>query len=170
MSQEFVAALETYRAASLAIWNDAETWHAEAARQDARPLAWPRPEDTGTHFEKLLALLFNADVDVVLVLLRSRDDPYSPPWPPDVRDPKLQTVLRMVQLGNEAGAAAMAEAFGGERITGRREYQNQTAEALAEFALQAARDLNLSRDEAFDLVGLPRRRGFRAVKRTHRKK
>lgn len=162
-------AIQLYHEHAMRVWDDEAVWNEEAARTACRPLAWPRPVE-GTQYQRLLAILFNADVDIVLVLLRQQGRTHSPDWPPDVRDPKMQTVLRVMQRSLEEGERAMRNIVGGERVTGRRDYINRTNEQLAAEALKAARALQLTRDEAFELVGLPRRQGFRAVKRSHRKK
>jgi hypothetical protein len=158
-------AVQVYQAAAIAVWNDEAVWIDEAARTGCRPLAWPRPHE-GTHYNRLLSMLFNADVDVVLLLLKANELPHSPDWPPRVDDPKMQTVLRVVQRSLEAGDRALRSLFGGERVTGRREYLNRVHEALAEEAIRMARALGMNRDEAFGTVGLPRRKGFRARRRS----
>lgn len=153
-------AIRIYHAAALAVLNDPRVWHEERASKEARSLAWPRPYE-GTQFNRLLSVLFNADVDVALVLLKARDDPGSPAWPPDVRDPKMQALLRVVQRAMEAGAAAIVGAFGGDELTRKRDYQNSVTEALAELGIA----WGLTHAEAAAALGIEPRRAKRARKR-----
>lgn len=164
MSDDFSQAVAAYQRATWPVLTDPAVWREESASAEQRLLAWPRPAD-GTTFNWMLSILFNADVDVLLVLLKAHDDPRSPAWPPDVHDPKMQVLLRVVQRALQAGAAALVAEFGGERITGRRAFVNRSNEAMADLALRSG----LKRDEAFAALGLGRRQGFRANKRARRK-
>jgi hypothetical protein len=99
---------------------------------------------------------------MVLVILRDRNDPMSPDWPPDIRDWRMQVVLRVVQRSMEAGDKATRVEYGGERVTGRRNWLNAVNERAAEWAVRCG----LPRDAAFELLGLGRRQGFRARERS----
>lgn len=161
-----------WQAASIAVWNSETAWREEATSAEARVLAWPQP-DEGTKHQRLMKLLFNADVDVVLVWMKAHAHPMTPAWPPDVHDPKMQVLLRVMARAGAAGEAAVLDEFGGDTVSGfgpNGAFVKQVNEQLAELALQMARDMGLIRDEAFDLVGLPRRKGFRAVKRARRRR
>jgi hypothetical protein len=94
----------------------------------------------------------------------------APALPPDPNDPKLQVVLRVVHRAMTAGAAAVQAAFGGDRITGKREFLNRTNEQWAEFGLRVARAYGLTRERAFEALGIPRRQGFRSLKRAARRR
>lgn len=153
-------AIAVYHRASLPVLDDPQVWAEEAQRTGARLLAWPRPCE-GTQHARLRAILFNADVDVVLVLLHDKGDPLAPALPPDVHDPKMQVLLRVVQRSAEAGWAALQAAFGGMELTRRRDYINGTIEALADVAWRSG----LPRGEAFAAVGINRRQGYRATDR-----
>ena len=162
-------AIATYHAGAWTVLTSDEAWCQEAASNECRLMAWPRPCE-GTQFNRLLSVLFNADADVVIALLRADDDPRSPDWPPDVRDPKMQVLLRVVQRSMQAGERAIVDGFGGLELSGRRDYKNMVKEQLAAHALTFASKLKLTRDEAFNAMGLPRRGAFRAVKRVHTRK
>lgn len=166
---QLAEAIAAYHAASLAVLTSDDVWLEEQASNEARLLAWPRPCE-GTQLNRLLSMLFDADVNVALVLLRADDDPRSPAWPPNVRDPKMQVLLRVVQRSMQSGEAAIVAQFGGLELNGRRDFNNLVNEQVAAYALGLAAKTGWTRDEAFSAVGLPRRAGFRAVKRTHRKK
>ena len=153
-------AIAVYHAASLAVWNDVDVWRQETVNPTDRLLAWPRPAE-GTQLERLLSVLFNADVDVLLVLLKARGDTLSPAWPPDPRDPRLQVLLRVVQRSMGAGRRAMVAAFGGKELNRRRDYINAVIEQMAAEAVASG----LPRAEAFAALGIGKRRGFRARKR-----
>lgn len=162
-------AILAYQGASWLVLTSDEVWQQEAASDERRLLAWPRPS-VGTQLNRLLSVLFDSDVDVMLVMLRACDDPRSPTWPPDVRDPKMQALLRVVQRAMQAGEAAIAEKFGGLELNGLRDFKNEVNERLAAYALDVAAKTGWTRDEAFSFAGLPRRLGFRSVKRMHHRK
>lgn len=162
-------AISAYHAASWAVLTSDEAWQQEAASDERRLMAWPRPRG-GTQLNRLLSVLFDSDVDVLLVLLRACDDPRSPTWPPDVRDPKMQALLRVAQRAMQAGEAAMVEKFGGLELSGVRDFRNAVNERLADYALDVAAKTGWTRDEAFSFAGLPRRLGFRSVKRMRHRK
>lgn len=164
MPDEFTEAVRAYQRAAWPVLTDPAIWREEAQRAEAPRLDWP-PQGKGTHFQRLLCVLVRADIDVLLVLLRDDEDPRSPAWPPDLADPKLQVLFRVAHRSMLAGERAMVDAFGGERITGKREYINLANEQWTEEALRWARRLKLTRDEAFALLDIPRRQGFRAAKR-----
>lgn len=161
--EDFSVAIRAYLSASLPVWNDEAVWREEQASAERRLLPWPRPYE-GTQFNRLLSVLFNSDVDVLLVLLKERDDSFSPAWPPSAHDPKMQALLRVVQRSMQAGEAAMVNAFGGERVTGRREYLNRVNDACVSWALASG----LPRAEAFELVGVSRAGAYRAMHRPRR--
>ncbi len=158
-------AIAAYHAASMAVWNDERVWREEQASTESRLMAWPRPCE-GTQLNRLLSVLFNGDVDLVLCLLRERDDMASPAWPPDAHDPKMQVLLRVVQRSMVAGHAAVQAGFGGLELSHRRAYMTATMEALADMAVRSG----LPRAEAFEAVGIAKRRGFRAARRATTKK
>jgi len=165
----YLALLAVYQPASMRVWNDHAVWRDESASGESRLLAWPRPEDAGTQFRRRLAILFNAEVDVILVWLKDQADPLCPAWPPHVRDPKMQVLLRVVQRALEAGEAAVIAEFGGVRITGAGpsgQFCKRIVEEDVRVARALARSAGITLDEAFALYGLPRRRAFRASKRT----
>jgi hypothetical protein len=164
MAEDFGAAISTYHAAAWQVLNDPAAWAQEAQRAGAAPLPWPPPMPA-TQAGRLFRLLVMADVDVVLCLLHINGDPLSPGLVPGADDPKMQTVLRVARRSMLAGEAAVVAAFGGARITGKRDYLNATREQWAEVALALARRDGLTRDEAFALLDIPRRQGFRAIKR-----
>ena len=156
-------AIAAYHAASAAVWNDEAVWCTERASIEKRLMAWPRPYE-GTQYNRLLSVLFNADVDVLLYILKERDDPASPAWPPDARDPRMQVLLRVMQRSMEAGAAAIQRDFGGLELTRKRDYMNAVKESLADVAVRSG----LPRAEAFALFGIgSTRRMFSARKRAH---
>jgi hypothetical protein len=155
-------AIAAYHGASWAVLNDADVWRQESINPETRLLAWPRPAE-GTQRNRLLSVLFNADVNVVLVLLKERDDPLSPAWPPDVRDPRMQALLRVVQRSMDAGHAAMVAQFGGLELSRRRDYINGVIERMAAEAIASGMP---TRDAAFVALGIDERRGYRARKRT----
>jgi hypothetical protein len=165
---EFSEAVRLYHEAAGPLLFDPRIWEEESARANAPRLT--RPRSRGTQFGRLLAVLANADIDVLLALLKFDDDPRSPAWPPCDDDPKLQVLLRVVQRSQAAGEAALVAAFGGERITGRRHYVNQVNEQAVTHALQLARRHGLTRDQAFELLALPRRQAFRAAARAATRK
>jgi hypothetical protein len=167
--QDFSGAIGAYHAASWRVLNDPAVWHEEAQRADAPALPWP-PTMPRTQYQRLLRLLVIADVDVVLALLRRKADPLASASLCNPCDPNLQIVLRVAHRAMVAGDAALVRAYGGERVTGKREYTNRTNEQWTALALRYARAQGLSRDHAFELFGIPRRQGFRAAKRATRKK
>lgn len=154
-------AIAVYHAASVAVWNDIEVWRQEVANPTNRLLAWPRPAE-GTQLDRQLSVLFSADVDVLLVLFKERDDPLSPAWPPDPRDPKMQVLLRVVQRSMDAGRRAIVAAFGGKDLNRRRNYINAVIEQAAAEAVASG----MPRDAAFAAQGIGKRRGFRARERS----
>lgn len=158
-------AIAAYHAASMAVLDDEKVWLDERASTESRLLAWPRPYE-GTHLNRLLSVLFNSDVDLALVILKERADPASPAWPPDIRDPKMQVLLRVVQRAMVAGHAAIVAGFGGMELTRKRDYKNAVMEALADLAWRSG----LPRAEAFETFGIPKRRAYRAVARGVTKK
>ena len=158
-------AIAEYHAASLAVWDDEAVWIEERASAERRLMAWPRPYK-GTKANHWLSALFNADVDLLLAILKERDDPESPAWPPDTRDPKMQVLLRVVQRSMVAGNAAIVAGFGGLELNGKRDYTNGVMEALADLAWRSG----LPRAKAFDTFGIAKRRGYRAIKRGVTKK
>lgn len=162
-------AVAVYNAASWPVLSSDEAWQQEAASEERRLMAWPRP-CVGTQLNRLLSILFDSDVNVMLVLLRAYDDPRSPTWPPDVRDPKMQVLLRVVQRAMQAGEAAMVEKFGLDELNGLRDFKNVVNERTAAYALDVAAKTGWTRDKVFSDMGLPRRLGFRAVKRMHHRK
>lgn len=163
--EALAAALKVYQHASMAVMDDPSVWDEEGSSSEQRVLAWPRPYE-GTQHRRLLAVLFNADVDVVLVLLKDREDPRCPTWLPSVNDPAMQVLLRVVQRGAEAGDAALVKAFGGLELTGKRAFSNMVTDQLADMAVASG----LPRREAFDALGIGQRQGFRARARANKPK
>lgn len=167
----FGAAIEVYQRASSAVLFDAVIWQQEANNQDQRLLQWPRPAG-GTQSDRLLSVLFNADVEVLLFLLADAGDARIPNWPLDLNDPKMQVLLRVVQRSMDVGWRAMVAEFGGLELSGRRRYKNEVMESLSDLALRSG----LPRGDAFAALGIGRRQGFRSLKRSantkgpHRKK
>lgn len=161
---DYTALCEAYKRASLLVLDDPLVWSQENANPEPRRLAWPRPYE-GSQNNRNFSLWFNADVDVVLVILKERQDPMAPNWPPDVRDPKMQVVLRVMQRAMEAGEAALVAEFGaefgGERVFGKRDFKNRVVEETAAEALR----LQMTRSEASAMTGIGLRRGQRARER-----
>lgn len=166
---DFTEAVRVYHAASWPVLNDPVVWRREAQRTNAPPLPWPIPLPR-TQWERFVCMLAAADVDVVAALLLARGDPLAPDWPLDPNDAKLQVVLRVAHRAMTVGAAAAQAAFGGERLTGKREFLNRANEEVVLSALRLARARGWTRDQAFELLGIPRRQGFRAAKRAARRK
>lgn len=159
-------AIAAYHAASAAVWNDERVWIEERASTESRLMAWPRPYE-GTQANRLLSVLFNSDVDVLLAILKERAAPdLLPAWPPDVRDPKMQVLLRVVQRSMDAGNAAIVAGFGGLELNGMRDFKNDAMEKLAEMAWRSG----LPRAKAFAAFGIAKRRGYRAAGRAVIKK
>jgi len=162
---KFTDVVDAYHAASRRVLLDPLVLAEERASSETRILQWPRPYE-GTQLNRLLSVLFNADVSVLLELLRLADDTESPVPPYSLTDPRFQALLRVVQRAMTIGADAIAAQYGGHEAAGRREYKNRTVEALSDWAIRSG----LPRDAAFDLVGLGRRQGFRARKRAAKRK
>lgn len=154
------AAIAVYQRTSRAVLFDAVIWQQEARNPDRRLLQWPRPAE-GTQSDRLLSVLFNADVDVLLYLFEDEGDARMPTWPPDVHDPKMQVLLR-VQRSMDVGWRAMVAGFGGLELSGWRRYKNEVMASLSELALRSG----LPRDDAFAALGIGRRQGFRSLKRS----
>lgn len=161
---DFAAAVRCYQRAAIQVWNSHEVWAQELARADAVPLPWPIPPQR-TNAAKWFAMLAETDVDVMASWMRHTRHPGSPDWPLRADDVKLQTLLRVVARSLRAGERAVFRDFGGQRITGKREFRNATNEQCADLALQLARDRGLTRDQAFDLLDIPRRQAFRSRRR-----
>ena len=170
MPDDLSVAIAAYRAAAWPVLADPDVWKQEQLRTDAAPLAWPLAVREHTNFRRLLVNLANVDVELSIGILRDHGDTRAPDWPPRADDPKLQVLLRVAYRALQAGEQAMVAAFGGERVTGKREFLNRETEQAVEMALRLARQHNLTRDEAFELLGLPRRKAFRAARRTTKRK
>lgn len=160
----FGRVVKAFLAASKSVWNDPNVWMEERDSDDRRLLVWPRP-DEGTGYERLLALLFNAEVEIVLVALRLRAHPALPAWPPDVHDPRFQVVLRVVQracLKGEAAVDAFKDMSGADRLTGLRDFNNDLTAALVDWIQRSGLRSKLG-DDAFELVGISRSVAYRAM-------
>ena len=158
--------IKAYLAASKEVWNDPAAWIEERASNDMRLLAWPRPEQP-TGYQDLLALMFNADVESVLKVLELRGHPALPGLPPDVSDPKFQVVLRVMHRAFLHGMAAiqpLADLAGADRVTGLREFRNQTNEAGADLIKRAGLDRELG-DGVYKALTTSRSSAYRAMKR-----
>jgi hypothetical protein len=108
--------------------------------------------------------LAHADIVVTMVLMQAEGDPRSPDWPPDVRDPKLQVLLRVALRSLQAGEAAVIKEIGPGRITGLRDFKKMVAEQMDAYARMLVRP-GLSLRKIAKLLELPRSSTYRANKR-----
>jgi len=158
--------LQAFREASRTVWNDPAAWIEERDSADARLLVWTRPVE-GTGYEQLLAALFNAEVDFILVILEAREHPALPDFPPDINDPKFQVVLRVMHRAYLRGKAAV-DAFedmpGADRVTGMKEFKADYR-ALAVDLIQRSGLRKEMGDEAFEALGISRAAAYRAMGR-----
>jgi hypothetical protein len=160
--------VRVYMAASKAVWNDPAVWIEERDNSDQRLLQWPRPH-VGTAYEKLLQSLFNADVDVILILLESRGHPALPALPPEVDDPKFQVVLRVAHRAFLRGKEAIERKFGGyERVTGLKEFRNDVTALGVDLAIRSGLRREMG-DQAFTALGISRSAAYRAMNRPRRR-
>jgi len=143
--------IRVYQDAAWRVLNDPAAWQAEVERTDPAPLPWPFPS-TGTQFQRLLAMLASADVDVLIVLLNIEDGR------------RLQTLLRVAVRSMLAGEAAIIKTIGPGRITGWNAYKKAVAEQADAYARSMVRP-GLSLRKITKLLGLPRSTLYRANER-----
>ena len=163
----FEEAVKLYKAVSWPVVNGRQTWVEELARSRPPRLAWPLPTPT-TLAEKFFQDLMLSDMDVMLFLLTEDRPGLVPRRPLNGADYYLQLLLRVATRARIAGERAVVAKFGGERITGRRAFENSVNELRVDHALKYAKDHSLTRDQAFELFEIPRAASLsRAQTRPH---
>lgn len=161
-------AIRVFRDAAIRVWMDARVWAEEA--ENARVIPWPIPQGT-TRYDYLWALLVEQEVAAIVQWLILHDDPRTPSLPFDPRDANAQLVLRVVRRAAAVAEPALRLHFGGDRVTGTRDYKNKVAEQLSEdarFLHHAGHFKTLA--EAFAFFGIGRRRAYRADDRRRKRK
>ena len=157
---EFGAVVKAYHGAAMLVWNDPAVWLQERNSEDTRLLQWPRPIE-GTGYQKLLAVLFNANVDFVLRWLEHGGHPALPTLPPDVSDRAFQIVLRVVHRGFLKGKEAIETGHTtGKRVFGRKEYKNEVRRGLVDLLQRSGLRAEFG-DDAFLALGISRAAAFR---------
>ncbi len=161
--------LRVYDGAALPILQDPDAWLralSQVASQHGQALAFPRLANDSA--EWLAVTMFNATADHLLTVAREPAELFEPLAVSDdeLRSVDVQTILRVAHDANEAGMAAVVGQFGGaRRITGKRDFRAGTDEHIAAWARRLARQLGVNQDRVFEIVGIGRRRAYRAGER-----
>jgi hypothetical protein len=154
--EDWANAVKVFRGAAFAVWNDLAVWEQEATNTGGPLLGRPVASDGKPRswtYSKWFVLQANVEIDTVAQVLEINDV--------ELSDPRVQHLLRVVKRACERAEADVLAAFGGVRVTGRREFMKRVKASLVDEAVRSGKP----RHEAFQEMGISHSSAYRAMGR-----